>query len=207
MKKSNNNKSTLTMVVLGVFIVLVAAVWIFLMVGPVYGNISAVKETNRLVKTAEDRENQNPVEDISMEETIAVVRYDDMGGLSESQGEMAESEAIFETEPEDVDSPSITVEEGNDTYLLPESASRFYSKEELEGLDDKQLYLARNEIYARLGRKFKAEELDQYFRGKNWYQPKYEPSAFDQKGDGVFNPYELFNRNLIISIEEERKGR
>lgn len=92
-------------------------------------------------------------------------------------------------------------------YILPESSTRYYTKEEISALDDQKLYLARNEIYAKLGRKFKSDELNQYFGKKSWYRPQYEPSVFDNKGDRVFNPYELANRNLIVSVEEERKGR
>lgn len=86
-------------------------------------------------------------------------------------------------------------------YILPDVSTRFYSQSELAGLSKQQLYLARNEIYARLGRKFKNADLDRYFRAKSWYQPLYEPDAFDAKGDGVFNQYELANRNLIVEIE------
>ncbi len=89
-------------------------------------------------------------------------------------------------------------------YILPESSTRYYSREELEALTDEELYYARNEIYARLGRKFNTDELQQYFSAKSWYVPRYEPAEFDRMGESAFNPYELANINLIKSIEETR---
>lgn len=115
------------------------------------------------------------------------------GQLQETAGGLAESQAY-------------AAMEGNGDYILPESSSRYYSQEELEALTDEQLYYARNEIYAKLGRKFRSEELNRYFSSKSWYTPLYEPDAFDDLGDSAFNPFELANRNLIVSIENERKG-
>ena len=41
---------------------------------------------------------------------------------------------------------------------------------DLEGKTLEQLYLMRNEIYARHGRPFKTNELDSYFQAQSWYQ-------------------------------------
>ena len=49
---------------------------------------------------------------------------------------------------------------------------------------------ARNEIYARKGRKFHSIELQQYFAAKEWYVPIYEPEYFDAN-------IELFTKNLL----------
>lgn len=208
MKKSDNGRHVLLVTGLGILIVLVAGAWLFLMVGPVYGNAPSSKEEGEIAMTAVAREEQEPVFEVSLEETVSVVRNDHTESETEVPAEV-EGPASVEGEPGTgtEQHAAVTVQEGKDTYILPESNSRYYTKEELAGLDDNQLYLARNEIYARLGRKFKSEELTRYFGAKSWYRPQYEPSAFDNKGDGIFNPYELSNRNLIISIEEERKGR
>jgi hypothetical protein len=40
-----------------------------------------------------------------------------------------------------------------------------------------ELELMRNEIFARYGRKFGREDLQDYFNRRSWYQPKYEPDG------------------------------
>lgn len=50
-------------------------------------------------------------------------------------------------------------------YILPESASRLLTEADLENLTQEDLRIARNEIYARHGRKFLDEGLQEYFNG------------------------------------------
>ena len=45
--------------------------------------------------------------------------------------------------------------ENTTEYILPDSDSRYISENELGGMSSEQLRLARNEIFARHGRKFK----------------------------------------------------
>ncbi|MGL5435568.1 MAG: YARHG domain-containing protein [Lachnospiraceae bacterium] len=91
-------------------------------------------------------------------------------------------------------------------YILPESDSRYYTQEELSQLTTDQLRLARNEIFARRGRKFTSNELQNYFQSKSWYTPLYEPEEFEAKGDAMFNDYEIANRNHIIALEQQQTG-
>lgn len=88
-----------------------------------------------------------------------------------------------------------------DEYILPECETRIYTREELSALSKDELRLARNEIYARHGRKFSAEDLRNYFQNKSWYTPLYEAAEFDAKGDSVLNDCEIANRNLIVELE------
>ncbi|SHK27784.1 YARHG domain-containing protein [Hespellia stercorisuis] len=56
-------------------------------------------------------------------------------------------------------------------YILPESAKHSLSENELSNLTDYELFLARNEIFARYGVMFKDEKLNQFFCTKSWYHP------------------------------------
>jgi len=89
-------------------------------------------------------------------------------------------------------------------YILPESDSRYYTREGLNKLADSDLRLARNEIFARHGRSFTSDDLQFYFATKTWYVPRYTPEEFEQKGDTIFNEFEQANQNLIVSIEQQR---
>lgn len=88
-----------------------------------------------------------------------------------------------------------------DDYILPGGAEHAYSEGELSGLTPEELRIARNEIYARHGRIFKSEDLNQYFRKKSWYEPSVEPDAFDSS---ILNQYERDNLKIIQQMEESR---
>lgn len=117
----------------------------------------------------------------------------------------------------DQNSPTISPEESDETilkteltkkesvaseYILPGSESRFYTITELGSLSTAELRLARNEIFARHGRIFTAGDLQQYFFEKSWYFPQYTPEEFEQKGDTLFNKYEIANCDLIVTVEQ-----
>lgn len=85
-------------------------------------------------------------------------------------------------------------------YILPDSDSRYLSENDLYGLSAEECRLARNEIYARHGRMFDAEDLQQYFGNKSWYSPTYTPSEFKESW---LNDYEVYNRDLIVKYEKE----
>lgn len=91
-----------------------------------------------------------------------------------------------------------------DGYIFPDSDNTYLKEEDLISLSKKQLSLARNEIYARLGREFSGEELKSYFEGKSWYDPWLSGEEFDALGDLAMNKYEIANKDLIVSIEEKK---
>ena len=68
-------------------------------------------------------------------------------------------------------------------------------------LDASTLRLARNEIYAKHGRKFQTEDLNQYFSQKSWYDGYLSAEEFD---DSVLNEYEKENLTLIKQVEAQK---
>ncbi len=86
-------------------------------------------------------------------------------------------------------------------YVLPDSSTRYLTKADLEGLTKEECRIARNEIYARYGRKFNDETLQAYFNSKNWYKPTMEADAFKED---MLNKYEVANRDLIVEYETEK---
>lgn len=85
-------------------------------------------------------------------------------------------------------------------YILVGSNSRYILKSELQEFTAEQCRLARNEIYARHGRRFEDESLRDYFNSKSWYTPTIDPNEFEES---LLNPYEIANRDLIVEYEEE----
>ena len=86
-------------------------------------------------------------------------------------------------------------------YVLSESNTRYYTADELKNLTADELFIARNEIYARHGRTFTNPELQQYFNGKSWYSGTISPENFDTS---VLNSFERANVSTILAVEASR---
>jgi hypothetical protein len=91
--------------------------------------------------------------------------------------------------------------QASDEYVLPDSATHSYSADELQGLSDWELYVARNEIYARYGRQFRNSDLQEYFGAQPWYHGTIAPDSFDES---VLNEVERANISTMYEIEKAR---
>lgn len=110
-----------------------------------------------------------------------------------------QAETTFEYVPVDtVD--SFSTQAHTDDYILADSASRVYSESELEQMSLWELYLARNEIFARHGRGFKNQDLVEHFATRTWYSEQYTPEEFDALPN-QFNKIELENIETMHAIE------
>lgn len=98
------------------------------------------------------------------------------------------------------DSSDLEIQNTNE-YILPESNTKYLTKFELQGLTKEECRLARNEIYARHGRIFNDESLQEYFQSLSWYSPMIQPEDFDEN---TLNEYEIANRDLIVEYEIEQ---
>jgi len=90
---------------------------------------------------------------------------------------------------------------GAGDYILPESNTRYLTKEDLAGLTAEQCRIARNEIYARYGRMFDDANLQAYFNSCAWYKGTIPAAQFN---DDVLNAFEKANRDLIVQFEQEQ---
>ena len=101
------------------------------------------------------------------------------------------------TEPESIDDGS---SDADDDYILPDSGTRKLTNSDLEGLDANELELARNEIYARAGRRFNTDYIQDYFDDKWWYVGTIEPEDFTED---MLNDVEKYNVNFIRNYEKK----
>lgn len=129
-----------------------------------------------------------------MEENITIVQSA-QDAQDESVSEEEETGAQ-EEEPESTQIPE------QDQYILPESNSRYLTDSDIDGMSLREINYAKNEIYARHGRKFKSEELQTYFDSKSWYTGKYEPEDFDENySSSMLNTYEKKNAEFLRDKE------
>ena len=83
-------------------------------------------------------------------------------------------------------------------YIIPDSNSRYLTEADISGLTIQQINYAKNEIYARHGRKFQSAELQNYFNSKSWYSGTIEAVDFDES---VLNDFEKKNAELLSNKE------
>lgn len=89
-------------------------------------------------------------------------------------------------------------ESSADEFIFADSDSRYLTAAEIQSLDSYSIRLAKNEIYARYGRKFQDQELQSYFDSCSWYEGLIEPEDFDES---VFNAYEKENIKMLVKYE------
>lgn len=92
------------------------------------------------------------------------------------------------------------IEETHDEdYIIPDSDVRILKEDDLKLLSQEQLSLARNEIFARKGRKFKTEAIQSYFESKSWYKGTIEADKFN---NDMLSEIERKNVEFISAYEK-----
>lgn len=120
----------------------------------------------------------------------------DLSDLSEE--DFYKSTDSDETEEDDSDIDDYV----EDSFLIPDSDTRYLDKSDLEQFSKEECRLARNEIYARHGRMFNDKALQDYFNEQSWYEGTVSPEDFDE---GVLNSREKANAKLILKYEAKLK--
>lgn len=114
------------------------------------------------------------------------------------------TEVVQNTSDNNKNIPNDSNNTKNSDYFLPDSNTRIYSKSELEKMSNHDLFIARNEIFARHGRGFSNAELRDYFNSKSWYHKTHEPSEFDSKVYNTLSQTEKSNAETMLAIEKTR---
>lgn len=143
------------------------------------------------------------------EEHVTDGKFEDLSDVdlfSLSQDELAttvreepETEAESETESETETESEIEADTRSE-YIFLDMDTRYLTQDEVSKLSLQAVCYAKNELYARHGRKFLSQELKDYFNDKTWYEGTVDPDSFSP---GVFNTYENDNLLLLVSAEEK----
>ncbi len=161
-------------------VVVVGILFVVLVVALVLGKAGKNKDDNSGVQQEQDviEDDTNVSEDIEIEDTTVEDAVD------EDTTDLDEEEVVDDSE-----------------YILPHSNVQKLTRADLEGLTKEQLRLARNEIYARHGMIFGAQDLATYFTSKSWYTPTVAYADFyDQV---TISEIEAANVALIVDAEDE----
>ena len=198
-----------------VFDILIIVACMFLLINKTIGTF--LKPTNTATATTQDVLSEK-WSDSAIEETIEYtvgVDASTVGNIEETGIHIQETKGITENDTniqkiiEEADTYIETVSLKNidqeNAYILSGSESRFISKEELQNFTEWELKMARNEIYARHGRKFKSQELQDYFDNQSWYEGTIEPEDFDDSR--ILNEIEKANLDVIMLVEDQLIGK
>ena len=163
-----------------------------------YGHGSLLSDSSDRTAIFEFLNELEPIQGLSMVYQCNAAMYVD--GASAVSGETAfEPEQPGPEQPAQgqpaMDAPAASPDGDS---LLPDISSRYLTGEEVGRLSKEELRLARNEVYARHGRMFQSEDLQEYFNGKAWYHGEIPADQFDES---VLNDYEKKNLDLIQGAE------
>ena len=112
-----------------------------------------------------------------------------------------ENQETEETETEEKETEA--AEDTRSEYNCADADIRYLTQEEVDKLSLQAVCYAKNEIYARHGRKFLSTELQEYFNDKSWYQGTVEAEKFSPS---VFNKYESDNIQILVKAEEKLRS-
>ncbi len=157
----------------------------------------ATEETEEIEESvAQTEESKEAIE----ESTEPVVESE------EATEEVVESvESTETTENEEVKEEETLSQEGlqKAEFYFPNSNVEEIPEELLAGMSAGNLWVAKNEIYARHGRIFEDPVLNAYFLGCSWYVPEIQPEDFDET---MLNPIERSNIQNIQIAEAQALG-
>lgn len=120
---------------------------------------------------------------------------------SSAAAESSAPESRVESREEILSDPYPITQTETSFYLLPGSSYQRLTEEDVRGMTADELMLARNEIYARHGRLFVAEDVKGYFANQDWYAGSIQPEDFVD--DRELNETEQRNIQFLLRMEKD----
>ena len=213
-------------------LMILTVIIIFSVVGIVIAGFRMIKKNEdvRMISAADTEYNKDKEKGQEIEDHLESDGTQEANTETEAKGESEEAASDSETdnkkevfgadENENASSDEETDGEAEDRiYLIPgddKSSNRYekaqhlsytttvkYTIQNLSVLDFYGLKITRNEIYARHGRIFNDQELQEYFQRQNWYVPQTASNDFN---DSCLNEVEKYNIQLISTYEQQIGG-
>lgn len=133
------------------------------------------------------------------EPTDVTFWYEDEAIASEYMEMNVQKEAIIDSLTINSDNVRYDAHE----YVLAMSDVKEIPEYYLENMSADQLWIARNEMFARHGRKFDNAYLSNYFESCSWYNGTVAPQDFDES---ILSQVEKKNLEIIKSYEDRKSG-
>ena len=173
----------------------------------------AAADTEYMKKQKQDVESQEgSQEEKSTEESLNIEEFFDFATDSDKNTNVAaNADPDSDTEVSEADARVYLIqgnEKSSNRYEKVDHLSYTtvtkYTLQKLSILDSYGLKITRNEIFARHGRMFNDQELQEYFKRQQWYVPQIAANDFDTS---CLNEVEKYNVNIISVYEEQLGGK
>ena len=173
----------------------------------------AAADTEYMKKQKQDVESQKgSQEEKSTEESLNIEEFFDFATDSDKNTNVAaNADPDSDTEVSEADARVYLIQGNEKSSNRYEKADHLsyttvtkYTLQDLSILDSYGLKITRNEIFARHGRMFNDQELQEYFKRQQWYVPQIAANDFDTS---CLNEVEKYNVNLISVYEEQIGGK
>lgn len=202
-----SGKGKIKVILIGV----VAALAIALIGGGVYGLLTSDKDDEDDTRIeerqdSEDKGDEKKTEKETEEEKEAAEKKAEEEKKAAEEAEKAKKEEEEKKAEEERKKAEEEKKKEAEEYILPQSSTTALSSNDIKGLSLKELNYARNEIFARHGRKFASAELQNYFNSKSWYKGTIEPSDFDSNYMDTLSSTEKSNIELLKKEEYSRSS-
>lgn len=173
----------------------------------------AAADTEYMKKQKQDVESQEgSQEEKSTEESLNIEEFFDFATDSDKNTNVAaNADPDSDTEVSEADARVYLIQGNEKSSNRYEKADHLsyttvtkYTLQDLSILDSYGLKITRNEIFARHGRMFNDQELQEYFKRQQWYVPQIASNDFDTS---CLNEVEKYNVNIISVYEEQLGGK
>ena len=203
-EKPNKKKGLLIAVVIFLVLLIIcisgAAFW---MSGgkDIIMDIFGVAESSYDAERIEDSHNESAKEDKEEQKESENSTLDNVKGENDKV-EYVDTDTSIDNSIESTEDETeeFANDESESEYIFENSDTGYLSRNELDGLSAEECRIARNELYARHGRLFDDEELQEYFNSCSWYVGTISAKDFSED---ILNEYEIANRDLIVKYEKE----
>ena len=170
-----------------------------------HGPRSQMEAQRQAQETADAKQAQKEAEEAAKDAQEKQEEAEKRAREAEEAQKSQEAQDKAEHDADDLEDQVARGMASSSDYALEDTRTHAYTAEELEDLSNYQLFIVRNEIFARYGRKFKNPDLAAYFGSKSWYTPLYDGEEFDAMPDPL-TPAEKANCDTILALEQSRNS-
>lgn len=173
----------------------------YILVKPKYEEYKAVQEETKKLEEARKAEEEKAAK-AAAEKAAAEKAAAEKAAAEKAAAEKAAAEKAAEEKKKLDEQKALEEAQKAAEYVVADSNSRYLTAADVEKMSLQQINYAKNEIYARHGRKFQSRELQDFFNSKTWYNGTVEPASFSEN---VFNEFEKANLELLSKTEFSRE--
>ena len=177
--------------------------------------VSTLRKPALIERMLEEDQKESPLENTeekSTEESLNIEEFFDFATDSDKNTNVAaNADPDSDTEVSEADARVYLIQGNEKSSNRYEKADHLsyttvtkYTLQDLSIFDSYGLKITRNEIFARHGRMFNDQELQEYFKRQQWYVPQIAANDFDTS---CLNEVEKYNVNIISVYEEQLGGK